>query len=49
MILHIQSPFPSPLIMDHSHLSCILNNGAELEVGGTQPHISFALLLCSRD
>lgn len=25
MILHIQSSFPSLLIMDHSHLSCILN------------------------
>ncbi len=45
MILRIQSSFPSPLIMDHSHLSCILNNGAELEVGGTQPHISFPPLL----
>ncbi len=44
MILHIQSSFPSPLIMDHSHLSCILNKGAELETG-TQPHVSSLLLL----
>lgn len=31
MILHIQSSFPSPLIMDHAHLSCIVNTGTELE------------------
>lgn len=31
MILHIQSSFRSPLIMDHAHLSCIVNVGTELE------------------
>lgn len=31
MILHIQSSFPSPLIMDHARLSCIVNAGTELE------------------
>lgn len=45
MILRIQSSFPSPLIMDHAHLSCILNEGTELEVGGARPHISLPPLL----
>lgn len=31
VILHIQSSFPNPLIMDHAYLSCILNVGTELE------------------
>lgn len=30
-ILHIQSSFPSPFIMDHAYLSCIVNAGTELE------------------
>lgn len=31
MILHIQSSFPKPSIMDRAYLSCILNAGTELE------------------
>lgn len=31
--------------MDHAHLSCILNEGTGLEVGGAQPHISLPPLL----
>lgn len=45
MMLYIQSFSLSPLIMDHSHLSHILNKGSELEVGGAQAHISVQLLL----